>query len=201
MIGLFRIVKESSIAAGVRRIEAVTGRYGEMWVQQEEDLLQSLALQLKSPVQMLPEKLRALLDENKLLAGELKGLRKGLLKQWVEKCLSHKEKAGAISLIAEELSLSAEEMSEFANDLIQQMKSGVVALGATMGERCGLSLRSVPIGSKKGSSAAHLIKETAPFIQGGGGGKQNLAQAGGKDPQGIAKAFAKVRHMLKDAPL
>jgi alanyl-tRNA synthetase len=117
-IGLFKIVKESSIAAGVRRIEAISGRYAELWVEQEEDLLQNLALQLKAPTQMIPEKLQMLIDENKLLTQELKSWRKGELKELLEKCLSHKEQAGSIALIAKEVVVSAEDLNDFAQELI-----------------------------------------------------------------------------------
>ncbi len=198
-IGLFKIIKESSIAAGVRRIEAVTGRYAEMAVQQGEDLLASLAEKLKSPVQSIPEKLQDLIDENRLLAQELKTFRKGQLKQLLEKCLSHKEKMGSIALIATEIAIASEDLSEFATDLITQMKSGVVALGATIGERCQLLVAVSPDLVQKNINAQALIKEAAPFIQGGGGGKQNLAQAGGKDPHGLPKALDKIRQLIKDA--
>lgn len=198
-IGLFKITKESSIAAGVRRIEAVTGRHAELWIEQEEDLLQNLSVQLKAPVQMIPEKVEALLEENKLLAQELKAYKKGELKQLLEKCLAHKEKAGSIPLIAMEVSIDAGEISEFANDLIHQLKSGVVALGATAGERCQLLIAVSPDLVAKQINAVGMIKEVAPLIQGGGGGKQNLAQAGGKDPQGLPKALEKIRAILKNA--
>jgi len=198
-IGLCKVTKESSIAAGVRRLEAVSGHYAEMWVQQEEDLLQSVAKQLKSTVQMIPEKLQALLDENKLLSQELKVFRKGQLKLLLEKCLSHKEHVGSINLIAMEVQMETEDMTEFANDLIQQMKSGVVALGVNVGERCQLLIAVSPDLVAKQISAAGLIKEAAPLIKGGGGGKQNLAQAGGKDPHGLPKALDKIRQILKHA--
>jgi alanyl-tRNA synthetase len=200
-IGYFKIAKESSIAAGVRRIEALTGRYAEMLVQQEEDLLQGLAAQLKTSVQGIPEKMQALLDENKLLAQELKSYRKGQLKQLLDRCLAHKEHVGAISLIAVEVALSADELNEFAGELIAQMKSGVVALGLSQGERCQLLVAVSPDLVQKNIHAQALIKEVAPLIQGGGGGKQNLAQAGGKDPQGLPKALDKIRHILKDVHL
>jgi alanyl-tRNA synthetase len=195
-IGLFKIAKESSIAAGVRRIEAVTGRCAEILVQQEEDLLQSLAVQLKASTQTLPEKMQALIDENKLLTQELKVFRKGHLKQLLDKCLAHKEKVGSIALIATELAISTEEITEFANDLIQHMKSGVVALGISIGERCQLLVAVSPDLVQKNINAQELIKEVAPLIQGGGGGKQNMAQAGGKDPHGLPKALDKIRHIL-----
>lgn len=198
-IGYFRIVKEGSVAAGVRRIEAVTGLYAERWVEQEEDLLQRVAAQLKSSVQAIPEKLEALMEENQWLTQQLKAVRKEKLKQMLEKCLSHKEKVGSIPLIAEEVAVDTEELNEFANDLLQQMKSGVVALGAIVGERCQLLVAVSPDLVQRNIHAQAIVKEVAPLIQGGGGGKQSMAQAGGKDPQGLPKALEKIRHILKHA--
>ncbi|MBU6446611.1 MAG: alanine--tRNA ligase, partial [Verrucomicrobia bacterium] len=195
-IGFFKIAKESSIAAGVRRSEAVTGKYAEMLVQQQEDLLQQIGHTLKSPSSALLERLQMVLDENKLLTQELKTFRKGQLKGLIESCLLRKEKVGNISLIAAEVAISAEELTEFASDLMQQLKSGVVALGSKVGERCQLLVAVSADLVERQVSAAGLIKEAAPLIQGGGGGKQNLAQAGGKDPAGLPKALEKIRHLL-----
>ncbi|MBS0625634.1 MAG: alanine--tRNA ligase [Verrucomicrobia bacterium] len=197
-IGLFKISKESSIAAGVRRIEAVTGVYAEQLVQQEEDLIQESAALLKATPTTVLEKLQQLVDENKALTTELKMLRKGQLKQIVESCLASKETVGSISLIAAEVAVPSEELNSCAEELIQQLKSGVVALGITMGERCQVTVAVSPDLVKKNVNAQALIKEIAPLIQGGGGGKQNLAQAGGKDPRGIGKALDKIRHLLED---
>jgi alanyl-tRNA synthetase len=198
-IGLFKLTKEGSVAAGVRRIEAMTGKCAEKFVEEEEDLLQSLGLLLKAPTAVLSEKLQSLIDENRLLTQELKGFRKGALKGLIESCLISKEKVGGISLIAKEVALSSEELTEFASDLLHQLKSGVVALGAKVGERCQLLVAVSADLVEKQVSAAGLIKEAAPLIQGGGGGKQNLAQAGGKDPLGLPKALDKIRHLLKNA--
>lgn len=196
-IGFFKITKESSIAAGVRRIEAVTGKYAEMHVQQEEDLLQLFATQLKTPLQTLPEKIQSLLEENKQLVQELKTHRKGQMKNLLEECLSTKEKMGGSFIIAQEIALQSDEMTPFAEDLLQHLKSGVIALGVTVGERCQLLVAVSPDLVQKNIHAQNLIKEVAPLIQGGGGGKQNLAQAGGKDPKGLPKALEKIRDLLK----
>jgi alanyl-tRNA synthetase len=198
-IGYFRIAKESSIAAGVRRIEAVSGRAAEQFVRGEEDLLQTLATSLKIPASALPEKIDALLEENRALSAELKGHRKGLLKQLSDACLAQKEKAGHISLIAQEVAIDADELTAFAEELLRHLKSGVVALGAIVGERCQLLIAVSPDLVEKKIHAAQLIKEAAPLISGGGGGKQNLAQAGGKDPKGLSKALDKIRELLKTA--
>jgi alanyl-tRNA synthetase len=197
-IGLFKIAKESSIAAGVRRIEAVSGKYAEQMVQSEEDLLHALAALLKSPVQSLSEKLQNLLDENKSLSQELKAHRKDQLKKLAEGCLLQQEKVGSISFVASEVSLQPDEMTMFAEELLHHLKSGVVALGAQTGERCQLLVAVSSDLAQKNIHAASLIKEAAPLIQGGGGGKQNLAQAGGKDPKGLPKALEKIRHLLEE---
>lgn len=198
-IGYFKIIKESSIAAGVRRIEAFSGKLAEQWVQQEEDLLQSLASQLKIPTTSLLEKFQSLLEENKQLHAELKVHRKGELKQMAVHCLSRKEQAGAISLIAQEVSVHGDELALFADELLQQLKSGVVAVGALAGERCQLLVAVSPDLVQKNIHAHALIKEAAPLIAGGGGGKQNLAQAGGKNPQGLGLALDRIRQLLKEA--
>jgi len=197
-IGLFKLVKESSIASGVRRIEAVTGKQAEILVQKEEDLLQDLAHELKTPVSLLSEKLQTLLEENKSLELELKTIRKKELKGFLNSCLSLKETSGSISLIAQEVAVPPEELSAFAGDLLDQLKSGVVALGARFGERCQLLIAISADLVSKNINAQAIIKEVAPLIQGGGGGKQNMAQAGGKDPSGLPKALEKIRAILKD---
>ncbi len=124
--------------------------------------------------------------------------RQGELKRLIEKCLESKEWAGSIPLIAATVSMSPEELNGFASDLLERLKSGVVAIGSIVGERCQLLVAVSPDFVKKNIYAQGLIKEVAPLIQGGGGGKQNLAQAGGKDPLGLPKALDQIRHLLKE---
>ncbi len=194
-IGYFRILKESSIAAGVRRIEAASGKYAEEFVRMEEEKLQDLANILKVPITSLGDKLNLLLEEKKQLEAEIKVHRKGQMKELVEKCLKSQEKAGKIPLIAQEVSI--DDLGAFAGELMQDFKSGVVALGNIVGERCQLVIGVSDDLVKKNIHAVQLIKEAAPLISGGGGGRQTLAQAGGKDPKGLPLAFDKVRDLLK----
>ena len=193
-IGLFKVVKESSIAAGVRRIEAVTGQQAEEMVQQEEDLLLQIAALLKAPVGSCMEKLHLSLEENKLLSQEIKTLRKCQLKEMAARLLINQEKAGKIAVIASIVNVGAEDLPLLAQELIDQLKSGVVILGAVCGEKCQLLIQSSP--DLAHVNAGALIKEAAPMIQGGGGGKSNLAQAGGKDPHGLPKAMAHIKQVL-----
>lgn len=198
-IGYFRIAKESSIAAGVRRIDALSGKAAEEFVRQEEDLIHSLGTQLKTSPPSLLEKLQALLDENKQLHAELKVHKKAQLQQMASNCLSHKELAGKIPLIVQEVSIANEELVPFAEELLHQLKSGIVAIGSKMEERCQLLVAVSPDFVQKNIHANLLIKEAAPLIGGGGGGKTNLAQAGGKNPGGLKDALNRIRHLLKDA--
>jgi len=195
-IGFFKIEKESSIAAGIRRIEAVTGKYAEKLVQEEEDLIESIAAQLKTPIPTVLEKFQAMLDENKKLTQELKIHRKGHIKHLLEQCLLHKEKMGPSFLIAQEISLEADEMTSFAEELLQHLKSGVVALGIKLDDRCQLLVAVSPDLVQKNIHAQTLVKEASSLIQGGGGGKPNMAQAGGKNPAGLSDALDKIRHLL-----
>jgi alanyl-tRNA synthetase len=195
-IGLFKIVKESSIAAGVRRIEAITAEKAEQFVQHEEDLLQKCADLCKAPSATLCEKIQQLLDENKALNLELKVHRKEKLKALATHCLSHKERIGPINLIAEEVHIEAEDLNPFVGELLQKLQSGVVALGLKTGDRCQLVIGVSQDLVEKNILASALIKEASPFIQGGGGGKPALAQAGGKHPSGLQDAFDKIRNLL-----
>jgi alanyl-tRNA synthetase len=193
-IGFFKITRESSIAAGVRRIEAVCGQYAEKFVQEEEHSLQELVLLVGSV-----EKAKGLIEENKRLEQEIRGYRKKELKALLDKCLLEKEAIGGGSCVIQEVPLLSEEMAPFAEEVLQKIQSGVVALGSASKDKCQLL---IAVSSDfKHLNAQTLIKEVAPLIQGGGGGKPNLAQAGGKDPLGLPKAIEKLRTLLKNRPL
>lgn len=196
-IGLFKIVKESSIAAGVRRIEAVTGVEAERFVQQEEDLLQKTAEICKTTTPLLLEKMDQLLEENKAMTLELKAHRREKLKKLAETCLKNQKPIGWVHLITEEVHMETEDLNPFVTELLQKLQSGVVALGLKTQDRCQLVIGVTPDLIAKNISASTLIKEAAPSIQGGGGGKPQLAQAGGKNPAGLSEAFDKIRGTIQ----
>src|SRR3989344_6031600 len=193
-IGYFRIAKESSIAAGVRRIEAVTGRAAEELVYAEESLMQEISALLKSTPSNALDKLKAFLEDHRTLSSELKVIKKEHGKQLLIDCLNKKEPIGTTMLVASIIEIDPEETHPFANELLQKLGSGIIALGIDMGERCQILIAVSPDLTEL--HAGHLIKEVAPLIQGGGGGKQNMAQAGGKNPAGLPKALDKVRELI-----
>ena len=195
-IGLFRITKESSIAAGVRRIEAVTGEEAEAFSRTSEDTLNQLSELLKTQPQKIGERIEKLLEENKKFALELKASKKQHLAGLVTSLLTKVEKINDVPVLALELDLPPEELKICADDLMEGLKSGVLILGSGNDGKCSMIARVSDDYVAKGIKAHDIIKAIAPIIEGSGGGKANSAQAGGKAPQKISEALAKTRELF-----
>jgi alanyl-tRNA synthetase len=195
-IGLFRIAKEGSIAAGIRRIEAVTGGAAELMVRSAEDLLNSSSELLKTQPHVLTDRIETLLEENKELAKQLKTMKKEQLRHVVNELIEQVEDHKGIPLIIKQVSLSSDEMREVADEAISKMQSGVIVLGATDEDRCQVIARVSDDMIGKGVKANEIIKSIAPIIGGGGGGKAQFAQAGGKNPANMQEALASVKALL-----
>lgn len=196
-IGLFRIAKEGSIAAGVRRIEAVTGEEAGNIAREEENLLNCLAENLKTQPQKLQSRIEKLIEENKALGQELKVLKKGQIKGMINALIQSAEQVEGISLIAKEVSVSTSELKELSEEIMKELSSGVVILATVAGERCQLTAQVSDDTVSKGIKAGDLIKKLAPIIGGGGGGKANFAQAGGKSPDKIQEALQTAKTLIK----
>jgi alanyl-tRNA synthetase len=196
-IGLFRIAKESSIAAGVRRIEAVTGEEAEALGRESEETLNRLAEALKTLPTKLSERIEKLLEENRLMALELKQAKKGQLAGLAQTLIEKAEKVKQITLIAAELEVTPEELRLCADQIMESFKSGVLVIGAKVSDdKCSLIARVSNDLVEKGVKALDIIKAIAPIIEGSGGGKADSAQAGGKAPHKMKEAIAKVRDLL-----
>lgn len=195
-IGSFVITRESSIAAGMRRIEAVTGEEAIAFVRQTEDLVNTLAANLKTSPQKLQERIDKLLEENKQLGQEIKTLKKGSMGQMVADLMAKVETIRSIPLLVAELKVSPEELRGCMEDLSAKMATGIIALGASGEDKCSLIVRVSDDLLQKGIKANEIVKAIAPIIEGSGGGKPNLAQAGGKLPQKLSEALSKVKDLI-----
>lgn len=195
-IGLFRIVKESSIAAGVRRIEAVTGEEAEAFSRQSEDLLEKLGSLLKAQPAKLVERVEKVLEENKEYVRELKILKKEQMAILVKQLVEKKEIIRGIPAVIAEVSMAAEELRDGIEQIMVALKSGIVILGTSGEDRCSLIARVSDDLVAKGIKAIDIIKVIAPIVDGSGGGKANQAQAGGKAPYKLGEALAKSRELL-----
>jgi len=196
MLGYFRIAKEGSISAGVRRIEAVCGRAAEELVEMHDDRLLAMSQLLKTQPSKVLDKLALLLDENLEQKQQLRSMRLQQTKQLAASLADSVEKAGEIPFIAKEVSLPPEELTVLGDLLAEKLPSHVLVLAAKVENRAQLFVKVSPDLVTRGVSAGALVKELAPMIGGGGGGKPASAQAGGKNPHGIAKALEAVKSLL-----
>jgi alanyl-tRNA synthetase len=195
-IGLFCIVKEGSVAAGVRRIEAVSGEEAIAHMRGPEMLLEEVAELLKTPSNKLLDRVSKLLVENTEYAKEIKMAKKSQLGQVVASFTQRVEKIKEMTVVLAECALDAAELRDLAEGILEQLKSGVVVLIAKAEDKCQALVRVSPDWVSRGVKASEVIKAISPIIEGGGGGKADSAQAGGKAPHKAAEALAVARQYL-----
>lgn len=196
MIGYFRITKEGSVAAGVRRIEAVTGPFAEKFVREEEEKTLKIAQTLKIAPAKLPERIDQLTQENSDLKTELRTLKRIQLKSLAQTLSQKVEKIGSISAVIQHLDLNSEDLPLLAEELQGLLPSSVIILALKLPSQAQLLIKVTPDLIGRGIQAGALIKELAPLIGGGGGGKADSAQAGGKNPEGVTKALSTAKELL-----
>lgn len=197
-IGLFRIAKEGSIAAGVRRIEAVTGEEAETIARKNEDLLNEVSLLLKTPPDRLKERIEKVLEENKGLAQEIKEAKLAQLQKKAAELAQKAELTAGISLVAAQIAAAPNELRAYADAVMETMRSGVVVLALSSEGKCQILARVSDDLVGKGIKAIDLIRHVSPVIDGGGGGKADSAQAGGKAPDKIPEALNAVKAWLDE---
>lgn len=191
-IGYFRIEKESSIAAGVRRIEAVTGKRAEDLAKKSEEQLAKLALLLKINESKIQERVEKLLEENKAYARSLKAMRQSQVQEIKKEALESQRTIRDTALIAFEGDLEPDELRIIAEEMIKELKSGMVLLGSSRNQKAQLYLRLTDDLVKKGLMADAIMRDLARLIEGSGGGKPQGAMAGGKAYEKIPLALIKI---------
>jgi alanyl-tRNA synthetase len=197
-IGLFKIVSESSIASGVRRIEALTGEAALQYVQQNARLLSEAAAKVKDRPAALPAKIEALLTEHRVLEKEIERLKAEVAKIRAEESTGEAETVNGISLLVQKVAAdSPAALRELADRYRDRLGSGVVVLGAVSGGKV-LLIAAVSKDLAGRVHAGKLVKAAAAEVGGGGGGRPDMAQAGGSEPENIDKALEKVREMIQE---
>jgi len=201
-IGGFQIIKEESISAGVRRITALTGSGLAGFLEQRSEIVDKLSETLKVPAEKLADRVEQLIKDNKKLAKELKSAARQAgsntmaeAKQLLEKC----EKVGGTSVIIGRLSATSVEQAREAIDMLKKKaKSAAVVLGFIDDDKVTLLAGMTNDLVKKGLKAGVLVKAIAPIVDGGGGGRPQMAQAGGKKPERIDDALSKAAELIKE---
>jgi alanyl-tRNA synthetase len=189
-IGLFQIVSESSIGAGLRRIEAVTGRAAQRLVQEYVNTLRTTAAHLDCPMDEVDGKVLALLDEVRGSQKEAARLRRELARRDFEGLLSQTKDVQGVKVLAAQVDADTmETLREMSDWFRDRLGSGVIVLGAAMDGRPGFVAAVTPDLVERGLHAGQLVKAVAQVVGGGGGGKPTLAQAGGKDVSKVGDAL------------
>jgi alanyl-tRNA synthetase len=195
-IGQFRIVQESGIAAGVRRIEAVTGNGALARAREQEKRMEQLSGLLKSGPANLVEKVQQLVNEQKALDKELQQLKLKLASAAGDDLVGRAETVKGIKVIATELEgLDAKAMRDTADQLKNRLGSGVVVLAVREGDKVSLVV-GVTKDLTDRIKAGNLVNSIAVHIGGKGGGRPDMAMAGGTRPEGLADALSAVNDTL-----
>ncbi len=196
-IGLFKIVSESAIAAGIRRIEAVTAKKADEYIESKLVLLAQMTELVKNPADPL-KGLKHLIEQNNLLQKQVAEKNALLARAEKDKLLARAENISGIRLIVQMTSLDGNAVKELAYHLKESEKQLVVLLGSVADGKASLSLMiSDDMVRQKQLDAGKIIRDLAKEIQGGGGGQTSFATAGGKNPAGMEAAFNKLRGFLE----
>ncbi len=198
-IGPFRIVSESGVAAGIRRIEAVAGTVALAWVDQQVSLLDDIAGLVRSSRVEVPDKVQALLERNRDLERELDALRARLASQAGSDLASQAVGLGRVKVLAAEVpGVEPKSLRDMVDQLKQKLGAGVVVLGTVTAEGKVSLVAGVTKGETDLIKAGDLVGFVAGQVGGRGGGRPDMAMAGGQNPDNLAAALASVESWVRE---
>ena len=197
-IQAFKIVSEAGVASGVRRIEALTGQGVFAYYRNVEEQLAKAAALLKSGTHEVCDKIEHLQAEVKELHSENESLKSKLAKDALGDVMDQVEEVKGVKLLATSIEdVDMNGLRELGDNLKEKLGEGVIVLASQKDGKVFLVAMVTDEAQKAGAHAGNLIKAIAGCVGGGGGGRPNMAQAGGKNPAGIPEAVAKVKEILE----
>ena len=198
-IASFKILSESGVAAGIRRIEALTGRNVTAYYQEMEEKLAETARILKTTPVSLIERAEHLMAELKSLQSENESLKSKAAKEALGDVMDQVVEVNGVKLLATKVSgVDMNGLRDLGDQLKAKIAEGVVVLMSDLDGKVNMVAMATDGAMKKGAHAGNLIKGIAALVGGGGGGRPNMAQAGGKNPAGIDEAITKSAEVLKE---
>ena len=196
-IGFFKIIAESSIASGVRRIEAVTGKQAVRHVQLTGQLLLDTAHLIKEKPEALPGKVEKLLAESRLLEKEVDRLKAKIATLSAAGAETEMKKINGVNVLSRQVSVdNPAALRDMADQFRDKIKSGIVVLGSQAGAKA-LLIALVSKDLLERYHAGNIVKELAGMVGGSGGGRPDMAQAGGTQPENLASALEKVYEVIE----
>jgi alanyl-tRNA synthetase len=197
-IGLFKIVSESGIGAGTRRIEAVTGEAAYRLMNGQVQLLKDTAAKLKTNLKDVPQRIDALNDQIRELQKEKESLASKLGNLEAGSLVDEVQTINGVSVIAKKVNASdMNGLRSIVDDLKNKLQSGIVILGAESQGKVNIVAGVTKDLVSKGYHAGNLVKEVAVRCGGGGGGRPDMAQAGGKDPEKLEEGIDSAVELIK----
>ena len=196
-IAAFKIISETGVAAGVRRIEALTSEGLMKYYDELEEKLKNAAHLLKATPDNLADKITHLISENKALHSEVESLKSRMAQDAVGDVMDQVKEVKGVKLLATEVDgVDMNGLRDLGDQLKEKLGDGVVVLVSANGGKVSLMATATEGAMKKGAHAGNLVKGIAGCVGGGGGGRPNMAQAGGKNPAGIKDALEKAAEVL-----
>ena len=193
-IGFFKILSESAISAGVRRIEAVTGEQAEKILYAAEDTIRNVAEYLNNP--QVVQAVKKMLESNEALSKEVETMRREQVSQWADKIAASTPERDGMQLFATQ----TDRRSDFVKDLAYNLRQRMPRLVLVVGSLCeGKPTLTVMLGdgiTAQGVNAGAVVREAAKLMQGGGGGQNFFATAGGKQADGLQAAIDKAVELI-----
>ena len=198
-ISAFKIVSEAGIAAGVRRIEALTSTGLMDYYHEMEQELHEAAKLVKSTPAALHDKLQAMLDELKALHSENEKLKSRLANDSLGDVLNQVKEINGVKLLAVRVDgVDMNGLRNLGDQLKEKLGEGMVVIASVQDGKVNLMASATEGAQKKGAHAGNLIKAIASLVGGGGGGRPNMAQAGGKNPAGVEDALRKAEEVIAE---
>ncbi len=197
-IAAFKILSETGVAAGVRRIEALTSKGLMKYYDELEKKLHEAAKLLKATPDNLTDKITHLQADNKALHSEVESLKSKLAKDAMGDVMNQVKEVNGMKLLAIKVEgVDMNGLRDLGDQLKEKIGEGIVVIASVNDGKVNLMAAATEDAVKKGAHAGNLIKGIAGCVGGGGGGRPNMAQAGGKNPAGIEEALAKAEELLK----
>ena len=198
MIGQFKIISESGVAAGIRRIEAITGHNVIKYYENLENTIAEAAKIIKASPDKLVEKAKHLMEEMKALQSENESLKNKAAKEALGDVMDKVVEIGGVKVLSVEIpDTDGNELRNLGDELKNKLGEGLVFLASAKDGKVNLVAMATDGAVKAGVHAGNLIKAVAPIVGGGGGGRPNMAQAGGKLPDKIGQAVEAVKDEVK----
>ena len=197
-IGMFKILSEGGVAAGVRRIEAITGRAVYNYLKEKEEVITNVCSNLKTKEDGLSQKVTSLIEENKSLSKELHDMKTKMSLQAVDSVLDSKADVNGVNLVTTKFEgMDMNTLKEVADNLRDKLVSGVVVLANIADDKLNLVVTATKDVVDKGVHCGNIVKAIAQVAGGKGGGRPNMAQAGAPDVSKVDDALNYASEVLK----